>query len=73
MKRNMGAFDRVIRILIAVVIAVLFFTNIVTGTLAVILLVIAGIFLLTGLISVCPLYSLLGINTCSRQGDNKVA
>lgn len=64
MKKNMGSVDRIIRILIAAVIAVLFFTKVITGTLGIVLLVLAGIFLLTSLVSFCPLYVLFGIKTC---------
>jgi hypothetical protein len=63
MKKNMGTIDKVIRILVAVVFAFLFFTNVITGTLGIILLVLAVVFVLTSLISFCPLYLLLGINT----------
>jgi hypothetical protein len=64
MKKNMGTIDRVIRIVIAVVIAVLFFTGQITGSLGIILLVLASIFLLTSLVNFCPLYTLVGIKTC---------
>lgn len=60
----MGMTDKIIRIIIAAVIAVLFFTNVINGTLGIILLVLAGIFLLTSFISFCPLYAPFGINTC---------
>lgn len=60
----MGNADRIIRILIAVVVGVLYFTGTVTGTLGIILLVLAGVFLLTSFISFCPLYTLFGISTC---------
>ncbi|BBE18239.1 hypothetical protein AQPE_2401 [Aquipluma nitroreducens] len=63
MKNNMGTIDKVIRILVAVVFAVLFFTNVITGTLGIILLVLAVVFVLTSLISFCPLYWPFGINT----------
>ncbi len=68
-EKNMGIADRVIRILIAVVIAVLYFTKTepVTGTLGMILLVIGAVFLLTSVISFCPLYTLLGIKTCKTK------
>jgi hypothetical protein len=65
MKKNMGNADRIIRILIAAVIAVLFFMNIITGTLAYVLLALGGVFVLTSLIGNCPLYSILGINSCA--------
>jgi hypothetical protein len=65
MKKNMGATDKIIRILIAVVIGILFFTNILSGTLGIILLVLAGIFVATSFISFCPLYAPFGISTCA--------
>ena len=64
MKKNMGSADRIIRVIIAAVVAVLFFTKIVTGTLGIILLVVAGIFLLTSVVSFCPLYAPFGLSTC---------
>ena len=63
----MGTTDKFIRILIAVVIAVLYFMGYISGTLAIILMAVAIIFLLTSLISFCPLYSVLGINTCKTK------
>lgn len=67
MKSNMGTTDKVIRIVVAILIAILYFTHIVTGTLGIVLLVFAGIFLLTSLIGFCPLYTLFGINTCKKE------
>ncbi|MFN7912282.1 MAG: DUF2892 domain-containing protein [Bacteroidota bacterium] len=67
MKKNMGNIDKIIRILVAIIIAVLFFTKVITGTLGIVLLVLAGVFVLTSLISFCPLYTLVGINTCSKD------
>ncbi len=63
MKPNMGTADKVVRILVAIVIAGLYFTNIISGTLAIILLVLAGIFILTSFMSFCPLYLPFGIST----------
>lgn len=63
----MGTIDRVVRIVIAVIIAVLFFTGQITGTLGIILLVLAAIFLSTSLISFCPLYTLVGFKTCKTE------
>lgn len=63
----MGNTDKIIRILVAIVIAGLFFTNIISGTLGIILLVLAGVFVLTSLISFCPLYTLVGVNTCPKK------
>ena len=64
MKKNMGNADRVIRLLLAAVIAVLYFTNVITGVFGIVLLVVAGVFVLTSLVSSCPLYTLIGVNTC---------
>lgn len=64
MKTNMGGIDRVIRIVVAAVIGVLFYMNIIEGTLAYILLAVGGIFALTSIVSFCPLYTLVGLNTC---------
>lgn len=60
----MGKVDKAIRIIVALIIAILFFTKIITGTLGIILLVVAGVFLVTSFISFCPLYTLVGCNTC---------
>ncbi|MEO8770598.1 MAG: DUF2892 domain-containing protein [Ferruginibacter sp.] len=64
MKKNMGRTDSILRLLIAVVIVALYFTNIIQGVFAIILLIVAGIFLLTAVIGVCPLYTLFGISSC---------
>jgi len=63
MTKNMAMADRVIRAIIAVVIAVLYFTGVINGTLGLILGVVAVIFLLTGIISFCPIYRLFGLST----------
>ena len=67
MKKNMGTIDKVIRILIAIVIAVLFFTKVITGALGIFLLVVAGVFVLTSIIGFCPLYSPLKMNTAKKE------
>ena len=67
MKKNMGGADRVIRIIVAVIIAGLYFTGKVTGTLGTVLLAVAGIFTLTALVGTCPLYLPFGISTCKRK------
>jgi hypothetical protein len=64
MKKNMGNADRIIRVIIAVIIASLYFTNVISGTLGIVLLVLAGIFVLTSLMSFCPLYAPFGLSTC---------
>lgn len=67
MKANMGSTDRIIRILIAAIIAALYFTNVISGTLGIVLLVFAAIFLLTSFISFCPLYLPFGISTRKKN------
>lgn len=67
MKKNMGNADRIIRILIAAVFAYLYFGGVVTGTAGIILLVLGGVFVLTSLISFCPLYSIVGLSTCPAK------
>jgi len=66
MKKNMGLADRAIRILIAVAIAGLYFSKIISGTMGIVLLIVAVVFLLTSIIGSCPLYSVLGIRTCKK-------
>jgi len=67
MKKNMGTIDKIVRIVLALVVAVLYFTNVITGVLGIVLLVLAGIFVLTSLISFCPLYLPFGISTCKKK------
>lgn len=61
----MGTADRIVRVVIAIAIAVLFFADIGTGTLGIVLLVLAGVFVLTSLFGFCPLYYPFGLKTCS--------
>ena len=67
MKKNMGNADRIIRIIIAAIIGALYFTGTISGSIGVILLVLAGVFLLTSFISFCPLYLPFGISTCKAK------
>jgi hypothetical protein len=67
MKKNMGNTDRIVRVIIAAVIAYLYFTNVITGTLGLILVILAAVFVLTSLVSFCPLYAPFGISTCKRK------
>lgn len=71
MKQNMGSIDRILRIVIAAVFVVLYFNGIVTGTVGIILLVLAGVFVLTSLVGFCPLYTIFGLNTCSKKAGAK--
>ena len=63
MKPNLHPIDRLIRLLAAAIIAILYFTETISGTIAVILGIVSIIFAATALISFCPLYKLLGIST----------
>lgn len=65
----MSTFDRIFRTLIVVAIAILYFAKVISGTLAIVLLIAAGIFLLTSLAGSCPMYSLFGISTCKVRKD----
>jgi hypothetical protein len=67
MKKNMSNLDRILRIIIAAAVAVLYFMGILSGTWAIILGVIAVIFLLTGLIGFCPLYTSIGFSTLKKS------
>jgi hypothetical protein len=67
MKKNMGSADKGIRIVIALVIAALYYFNVIEGTLAYVLMAFALIFLLTSLLSFCPLYLPFGISTCKKK------
>lgn len=70
MKKNIGNTDKIIRILVAMVVAVLFFMDIITGTAGIVLLILGGILLVTGLTGFCGIYTLFGINTC-KSGEKR--
>jgi hypothetical protein len=63
MKKNMGMADKAIRFVLAAIIGILYYTNVINGTLAIVLGVLAVVFILTSFISFCPLYLPFGINT----------
>ncbi len=67
MKKNMGGTDRIIRIIVALAVVALYYFKVVDGTLVYILLALAGVFLLTSFISFCPLYTILGLNSCKLK------
>lgn len=71
MKKNMGNADRIIRVALALILAVLYFADVVTGRLGLLLVIVGGVFVLTSLVSFCPLYTLFGIRTCPlKESDN---
>jgi len=63
MKKNMGSVDKIVRFIIAALFVILYISGVVTGTIGIILLVLAAVFVLTSLVSFCPLYTLIGMNT----------
>jgi len=63
MKKNMGMADKAIRFVLAAIVGILYFTNVISGTLAIVLGVIAVAFIVTSFLSFCPLYLPFGINT----------
>ena len=63
----MGSADKIIRLVIAAIVAVLYFTGTISGTLGIVLLIFAGVFVLTSLISFCPLYLPFGLSTCKKK------
>lgn len=70
MKKNMGNVDRAIRVLAAIAFAALYFTGTVTGTWGIVLLVLGAVFVLTSLVSFCPLYAIVGMNTCPHKSTS---
>lgn len=71
MKKNLGTTDKTIRLILAVLFAVLFFTGLVKGTLGIILLVLAGAFIVTSLLGFCPVYALPGWSTAGKKAGQK--
>lgn len=67
MKRNVGSIDKILRVLLALLFGTLYFTGMITGILGLILLVLGGIFMITGFISFCPIYAIFGINSCEKD------
>ena len=69
MKKNMGTADRIIRPIIAIIMAILYFNGIVTGIVGIVLLALAGIFVVTSFVSFCPIYAIFGLKTCKIEGS----
>lgn len=63
MKQNMGMEDRIIRLVAALVVAVLYFTGVISGTVALILGILAVVFVATSFLGFCPLYLPFGLST----------
>ena len=67
MKANMGNTDKIIRILAAILIGVLYFMQLISGTVAIVLLIVAGAFIITSFMSFCPLYLPFGLSTVQKE------
>jgi hypothetical protein len=67
MKKNMGSADRIIRVIIAAILMALYFTGTITGTLGIVLIILSVIFVLTSMVSFCPLYLPFGLSTRRRK------
>lgn len=70
MKKNMGTIDRAVRFLVAVLIAILYFTNQISGIAAIILGIFAVVFLVTSFMSSCPLYPPLKLSTIKKSNKD---
>lgn len=62
--KNLGKVDRIIRLVVAIGLIILYATNILTGIWGIVAMIVAGIFIITSLVSFCPLYAIFGINSC---------
>jgi len=67
MKKNMSSYDKLIRLIVAIALIVLYYRGILSGTLGIVALLVALVLTITSLLSFCPLYTLLGINTCKKE------
>ena len=67
MKKNMSHADRWVRVILAAIFAILYFSGTVQGTLGLILLVLGGVFIITAIFRVCPLYMPFGLSTCAKE------
>ena len=70
MKKNMGKTDRIVRVIIAAVVAALFFGKIISGVLGIVLLALAVIFVFTSTVSFCPIYAVFGMRTCPVEPES---
>lgn len=69
MKKNMGSADKIIRFILAAIFVALYLTGTVSGTVGIVLLVLAGVFVATSFISFCPLYAPFGLSTCKVEPE----
>lgn len=71
MKKNLGTTDKIIRVIIALAIGVLYFLNVISGVLAIILGILALIFVITSFLRFCGIYTLFGVNTCPVKNNKE--
>ncbi len=71
MKKNMGPADRIIRLIITAVIVVLYYTGVIGGTLGIVLIALSAVFVLTSMISFCPLYLPFGLSTFKKNTEEQ--
>jgi hypothetical protein len=69
MKKNVGSIDKAIRILAAISVIALYLSNVISGTIAIVLLILAGVFLVTGFLNFCPLYLPFKISTRKKTNE----
>ncbi len=67
MKKNIGTIDKAVRILVAAIVVLLYFTNVISGTLAIILLALSAVFVITSLVGICPIYMATGLSTTKKE------
>lgn len=67
MKKNMGNADRILRIVVAIILGVLYYNGTISGTWGIVAIVVAVVFALTSIINFCPLYSVFGMSTCKTK------
>ena len=69
MKKNMGQADRIVRVMLAAIVAVLYITNVISGSIAIVLLALSTVFILTSLIGSCPVYLPFGLSTLRKKSN----
>ncbi len=71
MKANMGSIDKTIRVIIAITLGILIYANVISGIPAIVAGIVSIAFVLTSMVSFCPLYKIFGIRTCKTQKQNQ--
>lgn len=67
MKKNMGKVDKIVRLVLAILFSGLYLAGLVSGTVGLVLMILAIVFLLTSLVGFCPLYAPFGLSTCAKE------